>query len=83
MKSKATGCGSISTIFFSIVLLCVSSTTTTTITIIIITIIIIIGSGFLLLYEWYIQILLGILFLIPALILSDISELKIGFFASG
>ena len=25
MKSKATGCGSISTVFFSIVLLCVSS----------------------------------------------------------
>ena len=87
MKSKAAGCGSISTVISSIVLLCVSSTTTTTTTttttIIIITIIIIIGSGFLLLYEWYIQILLGILFLIPALILSDISELKIGFFASG
>ena len=45
MKSKATGCGSISTIFSSIILLCVSSTTTAIIiitTIIIITIIIII-----------------------------------------
>ena len=40
MKSKATGCGSISTVFSSIVLLYVSSTTATTIIIIIIIIII-------------------------------------------
>ena len=38
MKSKATGCGSISTVFSSIVLLCVSS-------IIIIIIIIIVGTA--------------------------------------
>ena len=42
MKSKATGCGSISTLFSRIVLQCVTSTTTTTITIIIIVIIVII-----------------------------------------
>ena len=40
MKSEATGCGSISTIYCSIVLLCVSSTTITIIIIIIIIIII-------------------------------------------
>ena len=42
MKSKTTGCGSISTAFSSIALFCVSSIITITITIIIIIIIIII-----------------------------------------
>ena len=42
MKSKTTGCGSISTVFSSIALFCVSSIITITITIIIIIIIIII-----------------------------------------
>ena len=42
MKSKATGCGLISTVFSSIVLLCVSSITIITIIIIIIIIIIMI-----------------------------------------
>ena len=42
MKSKAAGYGSISTVIFSIVLLCVSSITTTTIMMMIIIIIIII-----------------------------------------
>ena len=41
MKSKATGCGLISTVFSSIVLLCVSSITIITIIIIIIIMIII------------------------------------------
>ena len=41
MKSKTTGCGSISTVFSSIALFCVSSIITITITIIIIIIIII------------------------------------------
>ena len=41
MKSKATGCGLISTVFSSIVLLCVSSITIITIIIIIIIIIMI------------------------------------------
>ena len=40
MKSKTTGCGSISTVFSSIALFCVSSIITITITIIIIIIII-------------------------------------------
>ena len=42
MKSKATGCGSIATVFSSIVLLCVSSTTIIIIIIIIIIIVVII-----------------------------------------
>ena len=42
MKSKATGCGSISNVFFTIVLLCVSIIITRIITIILLIIIIII-----------------------------------------